>query len=255
MRAFDKVSFKISMAIMAVLITCPTLCAFAEDAAASASKSGGGGGSKETGFWAMAKHAGFMEYILVLVSIAGLALLLQALVTIRVQLLRPPHVADELINLVSERNLDEALEAAQNDTSFLGVVAFSTLSNAQYGKQAMEEAMADAGELEGAKVLNKIGMLNLIAAIAPMLGLTGTVVGMIDTFSNLAAKSDSANVSDMAGGIGTALVCTFTGLFIAIPLLVVGFILKSRVTQVMHEISNDCGEMIRIITGGEQAEA
>jgi biopolymer transport protein ExbB len=237
---------------MTLLAACPVLRVAAEEAAKTEAAKGG---AKEAGFWAMAKHAGFMEYILVLVSIAGLALLLQSLVTIRVQLLRPPHIADELINLVSERNLDEALEAAQNDQSFLGVVAFATLSNAQFGKEAMEAAMSDAGELEGAKVLNRIGMLNLIAAIAPMLGLTGTVVGMIDTFSQLSAKSDSANVSDMAGGIGTALVCTFTGLFIAIPLLIVAFILKSRVTQVMHEISNDCGEMIRIITGGEQAEA
>jgi len=203
------------------------------------------------GFLDMAKDAGFMEYIILLVSIAGFALALQAIVTMRAHLLRPPELANELINLVQEGNLDGAIEAAQGDGSFLGAVSFATLSNAQNGKEAMESAMADAGEIEATKLMNRIGMLSLIAAIAPMLGLTGTTIGMILTFAVIAVKADAVTASDMAKGIAVALVCTFTGLMVAIPLLIIAYFLKARVTQVIMEISNDCGEMVRMITSGE----
>lgn len=206
-------------------------------------------------FLETAMDAGFMEGILVLVSIAGFALCLQALVSLRVHLLRPPELANELINCCQEGNLDGAVEAAQSDGSFLGTVAFATLSNAQNGKEAMEGAMADAGDVESNKLMNKIGTLNLIAAIAPMLGLTGTTVGMIDTFSQMSAGGSEITADKMANGISIALICTFTGLMVAIPLLVVAYFLKAKVVQVIMEISNDCNELIRIITSGEQAEA
>lgn len=207
------------------------------------------------GFLDMAKDAGFMEYILLLVSIAGFALAFQAMVQIRGHLMRPPELANELITCCQEGNLDAAVETAQGDSSFLGTVAFATLSNAQYGKHAMETAMSDVGEIEANKFLNKIGILNLIAAIAPMLGLTGTTVGMIITFAAISAKADAVTTSDMAKGIGVALVCTFSGLMVAIPLLCIAYFLKARLQQTILEIANDCNEMIRTVSGAEQAEA
>jgi len=201
------------------------------------------------------KDAGFMEVILLLVSIAGFALGLQALVTLRAHLLRPPELAAELNNLVQEGNVEGAFDVAQGDNSFLGLVALATLSNAQYGKEAMEGAMADSGEVEGNKYMNKIGTLNLIAAIAPMLGLTGTTVGMIETFSTMAAGGAEITADKMAKGISIALICTFTGLMVAIPLLVVAFFLKARIVPVFLEVNNDCNEMIRLITSGETAAA
>jgi len=206
-------------------------------------------------FFDMAKKAGPMEIVLLLVSITGFALCFQALVTLRGQLMRPPELANELINCVQEGNLDGAVQAAQSDTSLLGTCAFATLSNSQYGKEAMEGAMADVGELEAGKLLHKIGVLQLIAAIAPMLGLTGTTVGMIMTFATIADKADQISAAEMSEGIGVALVCTFTGLMVAIPLLSVSFFLKSRVQQTILEVSNDCNELIRLVTSGEQAEA
>ncbi|MCW8129748.1 MAG: MotA/TolQ/ExbB proton channel family protein [Planctomycetota bacterium] len=206
------------------------------------------------GFLDMAKDSGFMEYVLLIVSIAGVALGLQALVSVRPHLLRPPQTSSELITLCQEGNIDEALELAQSDNTFLGNVAAAALSQSQLGKEAMEGAMADAGELESGKYIHKIGTLGLIAAIAPMLGLTGTTLGMIKTFAVIAVKADAVTASDMARGISIALVCTFTGLMVAIPLLILGFFLKSKLTHTIHEISNDVGEMIRAITGEGQTQ-
>ena len=206
-------------------------------------------------FLDLAKEAGFMEIVLLLTSVTGFALCFQALVTLRAHLLRPPELANELINCVQEGNLDGAVEAAQGDSSFLGTVAFATLSNAQYGKDAMESAMTDAGEVESNKLRHKVGVLQLIAAVAPMLGLTGTTVGMIATFAVIAEKADAVTASDMAKGIAIALICTFTGLMVAIPLLAVSFFLKNRVTQTTLEIANDCNELVRLVNAGEQGEA
>src|ERR1700712_4119716 len=93
------------------------------------------------------KEAGFMEYILLFVSIAGLALCLQALVTLRAHLLRPPELSIQLIDLCSQGDVQGALDAAQADNSFLGAVSTATLNNQQYGKEAMEGAMSDMGEI------------------------------------------------------------------------------------------------------------
>jgi biopolymer transport protein ExbB len=209
------------------------------------------GGGKHTSMLDQMKDAGFVEYILLLVSIAGFALALQALVQIRTHLLRPPELATELQDLLREGNLEGAFDVAQGDTSLLGVVAAGTLSNAQYGKEAMEGAMGDVGEVESNKYLNKIGVLNMIAAIAPMLGLTGTTVGMIETFTVMSAGGAEITADKMAKGISIALICTFTGLMVAIPLLIVAFFLKIRMVSVMAEINNDVNEMIRIITSGD----
>jgi len=202
-----------------------------------------------------AKDAGFMEAILIVVSIAGFALALQALVTLRAHLMRPPELAAELRNLVEEGNVEGAFDAAQGDASLLGQMALAVLSNAQNGKDAMEGAMNDAGAVESNKLMNRIGTLNLIAAIAPMLGLTGTTVGMIETFATMSAGGAEVTADKMARGISIALICTFTGLMVAIPLLVIAFFLKSRVTQVIFEINNDCNEMTRVILGGGEPQA
>ena len=200
-------------------------------------------------------RAGFMEWILVFVSIAGMALCLQAIVTLRAHLLRPPELANELVTLCQEGNIEGAIEASQADSSFLGAVAAATLSNHTYGKEAMEGAMADMGEIESHKVMNKIGTLSLIAAIAPMLGLTGTTLGMMKTFGAMAAGGAEITADKMADGIQVALICTFTGLMVAIPLLCIAYILKANATKVIYEIVNDCNEMIRSSTSGGEQEA
>jgi biopolymer transport protein ExbB len=239
-RTMNRVNGKLLAGVLGVFAVFAASGAFSAEAVAGAS------------FMDMAKESGFMEYILLLTSITGVALFLQALVTIRAHLLRPPELAAELMQLVEEGNLDEAVDAAQADTSFLGAVAFATLSKANYGKESMESSMADAGEIEASKYLTKIGVLQLIAAVAPMLGLTGTTIGMIMTFAIIAVKADAVSAPDMARGISIALVCTFTGLMIAIPLLVGSFFLKARLMQTIYEISNDCNEMIRTVTSGEK---
>lgn len=215
--------------------------------------SGSAMAEESVGFWAVAKEAGFMAYVLLAVSIAGVALGLQAFVQIKPHLLRPPSLANELLALVQEGNLDEAADAAQaNGDTFLGAVASAALFNAQNGREAMESAASDAGEIEASKFLNRIGVLSMIAAVAPMLGLTGTTIGMIMTFAMIAAKADAVTASDMARGISEALVCTFVGLMVAIPLIALSFFLKAKLMQTIYEISNDVNELIRTVHGGEQ---
>jgi len=206
---------------------------------------GGSAASESVGFFSVAKNMSFMGYILLLLSITGVALFLQALVQIRGPVLRPPGLAQELISLCEEGNLDEAASVAQSDTSMLGVIAAGTLANFDRGKEAMQEAMFDQGEIEMNRYNFKVGILQLIGAVAPMLGLTGTTLGMIKTFAVIGVKADAVSASDMAVGISEALVCTFLGLFIAIPLIAGAYFLKGKLTQTAMEIINDVNEMIR----------
>lgn len=210
-------------------------------------------GSGDVSFFAVAKNMTFMGYILIMVSIAGFALFLQCLAQIRPHLLRPPELAQELVSLCQEGNLEEAGNAAQSDDSMLGVVATAALSNIDRGKQSMQEAMQEAGDIESQKYIFRIGMLQLIGAVAPMLGLTGTTLGMIKTFAVIGKKADAVSPSDMAIGISEALICTFLGLMVAIPLIIGSYFLKGRLNQTTSEVANDVNEMIRASSPQENA--
>jgi biopolymer transport protein ExbB len=180
-------------------------------------------------------------------------LFLQCLAQIRPHLLRPPELAQELVSLCQEGNLEEAGNAAQSDDSMLGVVATAALSNIDRGKQSMQEAMQEAGDIESQKYVFRIGMLQLIGAVAPMLGLTGTTLGMIKTFAVIGKKADAVSPSDMAIGISEALICTFLGLMVAIPLIIGSYFLKGRLNQTTMEVANDVNEMIRASSPQENA--
>ena len=94
------------------------------------------------------------------------------------------------------------------------------------------------------KKMSKLSILALAGALFVGIGFTAPTQ----------AKADAVTASDMAKGISIALVCTFTGLMVAVPLLTLAYILKAKLTHTMHEINNDVGEMIRAVSGGGQAQ-
>ena len=168
-------------------------------------------------------------------SILTVAIIVQYFIAIRRDNILPPLVLEQIRELFDEKQYGEAIEISAGEPSFLSYVIHAGLSDASHGYPAMERAMEEASEERTTKFLRQIEWLNLIGNISPMLGLFGTVWGMILAFQELAASGGTADPADLADSIGIALVTTLLGLAIAIPALAVYAVMRNRVDALTSE--------------------
>jgi biopolymer transport protein ExbB len=188
---------------------------------------------------------GFLDMIVIYgCSIASIALIIEHAITIRRSVVVPELSVAQIKTMFDERRFREALEFCQNDPSFVSGVVHAGLIEAANGYEAMENAMAEAAGERTARLYRKIEWLNLLGNVAPMLGLLGTVWGMIMAFGELQAKGGKANPEDLAGGIMVALVSTFSGLLVAIPALTGYGIFRSRIEQMSMEAALVAEELL-----------
>jgi biopolymer transport protein ExbB len=168
-------------------------------------------------------------------SIIAVALIVEHLMTIRENVLMPPEMADNVRKELVSGNLVAAGAACREPPSFLGFVLTAGLAEADGGWPAVEKAMEDATAERAARLFRKIEYLSVIGNIAPMIGLLGTVTGMIFAFQEVASTQGAARASQLAEGIYQALVTTVGGLVIAIPALASFAIFRNRVDHLVAE--------------------
>jgi len=180
-------------------------------------------------------QCGTIGWILWLMSIITVAIVVQYFIAIRRDNILPPAILEQVRELFDEKQYGEAIEMTATEPSFLSYVIHAGLSDASHGYPAMERAMEESSEERTTKYLRQIEWLNLIGNISPMLGLLGTVWGMILAFQELAASGGTADPADLADSIGIALVTTLLGLSIAIPALAVYAVMRNRVDALTSE--------------------
>ena len=190
------------------------------------------------------KAGGTIGYVIVLLSVAGLALMIEHAVSLRREKLIPPYILSELENLFDEEEYEEAMDLCDQDDSMLARVVGAGLAKIGGGYVQMKEAIEEVSEEEATTLTQKISYLSLIAGVAPMLGLLGTVAGMIRAFDKIAAMKGAANPSDLADAIAQALVTTFLGLVVAIPTTTAYMFFRNRVMKLTQEASAITGELI-----------
>jgi biopolymer transport protein ExbB len=179
---------------------------------------------------------GFLDHFMIWsCSLFSIAIIIQCALTIRRTAVLPELSVAQIQTMFDERRFREALEFCQNDPSFVSGLVHAGLVEAANGYQAMESAMSDAATERASRLYHKIEYLNLVGNVTPMIGLTGTIWGMMTAFSQIEAMGGKANPSDLAGGILIALVSTFSGLMAAIPALVSYGIFKGKIEQLAME--------------------
>ena len=141
----------------------------------------------------------------------------------------PDETRAEVEQLLAEKKYREAIEYVNEDESYLGRLVSSALNEASNGYGAMERAVEEAGDYETSRILRPVEYLNVLGNISPMLGLFGTVYGMIVAFEGLVAAGGSPNPGELAGGISTALVTTFWDLVVAMPALASYALIRNRI--------------------------
>jgi biopolymer transport protein ExbB len=194
-------------------------------------------------WWDNIKAGGPIGFLIILMSVAMLALIIQYTVEQKHDKLVPPHVVAELEQLFEEQAFDEAAEMCQAEDTYLTRIVGGGLSRMEGGFDAIMKGVEIAGDEETTKLLQKLANLALIAGIAPMLGLFGTVAGMISAFNVIASTAGGASPAQLADGISMALVTTFLGLLVAIPALAGLHFLKARAIKVSMETSTIVSDM------------
>ena len=188
---------------------------------------------------------GFLDItLLVLCSITITALIIQFALEIRRTTMLPELTVAQVKTMFDERRFREALEFCQNDPSFVAAVIRAGLMEAANGYAAMEKSMIEAAEERASRLFRKVELLNLLGNITPMLGLFGTVYGMMIVFSVIANKGGMAQASDLGAGIMVKLFCTFMGLVGAIPALSAYSLLKSKVDALAVEATMVASELL-----------
>jgi biopolymer transport protein ExbB len=147
----------------------------------------------------------------------------------------PEGLGDQVHQLLASENVVEADRVCRSQPSFLSYVLLNGLSEVDGGWEAVEKAMEDATAEQSARLFRRIEYLSVIGNIAPMVGLLGTVTGMIIAFHRVADTQGSAGAADLAEGIYQALVTTVGGLLVAIPSLGAFAIFRNRVDQFVAE--------------------
>ena len=160
---------------------------------------------------------GLLMYPLALCSILGLAVVLERLWVLRHGHVAPPNLVHELWNLVEHNQLSAEKLSRIGRRYPLGMILAVGLNNSKYGREEMSRRMEEEAAQQVHQLKRFLNLLGTIAVISPLLGLLGTVLGMIEVFFSF---QDSASPSFMARGISQALLTTAYGLAIAIPVVV-----------------------------------
>jgi len=202
------------------------------------------GGRGQWGWKQVFMAMGTCGIVIVLLSVAGLALVIDFGVNIRRDKLIPPHVVSELEQLFEQEQYEQAIELCEAEDCFFTRILGAGLAKLGAGFERMTTAIQEAAEEEMTALYHKIGWLALIGTVAPMLGLLGTVIGMIDSFTVIASKGGAANPADLAEGISKALVTTYEGLVVAIPVLSAYTFFKNRVARIMLELGVITGDLL-----------
>jgi biopolymer transport protein ExbB len=173
----------------------------------------------------------FLAMSFVLVSLAVMNIL-----AVRRDAIIPQELIDGFDEKLNTKEFQAAYDLARADESMLGQVLSTGLAKLSGGYAKALEGMQEVGEEEAMKLEHRLSYMALIGNLAPMVGLLGTVQGMIASFDVIAKSTSSPKPSELAVGISTAMTTTLVGLLLAIPAIAAYNILRNRVARLMMEV-------------------
>jgi biopolymer transport protein ExbB len=183
-------------------------------------------------------------------SITGLTLIIQGFIKNRESILLPAPTIALMRDMIAQRRFKDLLDFTETDPSFMSKALNPALKRAPVFSN-MKEAMETAIGEQTAEQFRRIEYLNIIGNLGPLLGLLGTVLGMIQAFSEMQASGGNASPAQLAGGISTALTHTFLGLALAVPCLACFGVLRTMVDRLTVRGALVCEDLLLMIRPAE----
>lgn len=199
------------------------------------------------------KAGGILMVPIVACSILALAIILERFWTLRVSRVSPPQTIDELWRWIKKKELNARKLKALQSSSPLGRVLAGGLMNAKHGREIMKESIEHEASQAIHELERFLNPLGTIATITPLLGLLGTVIGMIKVFAEiqLAGVGDAGN---LAGGISEALITTASGLSVAIPALICHRYFIRRVDELVVGMEQEAIKLVEVVHGDREID-
>lgn len=187
-------------------------------------------------------------------SIVALAIIAERLWTLRAGRVAPAHLVGQVWRWKKDKQLGkEKLKELRADSP-LGEILAAGLANSRHGREIMKESIEEAASRVIHELERYISTLGTIAAMAPLLGLLGTVIGMIEIFGSFTGGAVSSNPGVMAGGISKALVTTASGLIVAIPALFFHRLLQRRIDELVVGMEQEAIKLVEVVQGDREVD-
>ncbi|MFA6051787.1 MAG: MotA/TolQ/ExbB proton channel family protein [Methylobacter sp.] len=199
------------------------------------------------------KSGGWMMLPIILCSIGAMGIVAERFWSLQRKKILPPELVPQVWKLHREKKLDDVTLRRLKASSPLGCILASGLANSHHGRKFMKECIEETGRKVAHDLERYLNTLGTIAAVGPLLGLLGTVFGMIDIFSSLMLHG-AGDPSVLAGGISVALITTAAGLTVAIPSLIFHRYFERLVDEYVVSMEEEALKLIDILHG-EREEA
>ena len=178
--------------------------------------------------------------VILLLSVVSAYFIIEHFVSIRRKHLMPAPVLGEIEDLILAGDIKRAVDFCRDPENYslateVILAGLNRYQSSEFGFAEYRSAVEEAGEDLTSQLYRRTEVLNVIGSVAPMLGLTGTVLGMIEAFTTIAALDGMARPGQLAGGIGQALITTLLGLVVAIPTMVAYSYFRNKIDSIVAE--------------------
>jgi len=198
--------------------------------------------------WELIKSGGWLMVPIIACSIVALALIGERLWALQRRRVIPKHLVAQVWHKVKNNVMDSAQLRELRASSPLGRVIAAGLVNMHHDREIMMESIEDTGRHEAHALERYLNTLGTIASISPLLGLLGTVIGMIHVFGTITAEG-LGNAGALAGGISQALLTTAAGLVVAIPSLMAYRYFRGKVDSLVVDMEQEALKLVEVIHG------
>jgi biopolymer transport protein ExbB len=189
---------------------------------------------------------GILMIPIALCSVLALAITIERIINLTLQKVHPPEFIAKIKRLLTQGKVGEAVAICTNTASPIAQIIEAGILKRHQDREHIKEAIEQAGKQQATQLHKYLGVLATIASISPLLGLLGTVAGMIKVFQVISIKG-VGNPGALAGGISEALITTAAGLVVAIPTLVVHNYFYKRANRFVLYMENTSLELLDIL--------
>ena len=204
--------------------------------------------------WELVKAGGWMMLPIILCSIAAAGIVAERLWTLRPARVTPANLLAQVWRWIKDKKLNNQKLKELREHSPLGQILAAGLANSKHGREIMKECIEEAAARVIHELERYLNALGTIAAMAPLLGLLGTVLGMIDIFSSFMGSGMTTNAAVLAGGISKALITTAAGLMVGIPAVFFHRFLQRRVDELVVGMEQEAIKLVEVVQGDREVD-
>ena len=197
--------------------------------------------------WEIIEAAGWPVWLLIITSVYGLAIILERAWSLRSSSIAPKNLSKEVFAMLQQGTIKKQSLEEISLSSPLGEILATAIKNQSSSLEVLKDAIDEVGENVAFKLEKNINSLGTISTVAPLLGLFGTIVGMVELFSSF--TSSGHDVAVFARGISVALYNTAGGIVVAVPAMIAYRYYRSKVDHLLNDMEQEAIKLIEILRG------